>query len=125
MEEQTKENVETKEEVVEKNFFKRMWAEAKDFGAFISENPKYLFTIAAQAAGAVGLILKAADILGSNGGGRNKCDVPDEVTGLNYRTSHPLTNAEIMELSDRMVDGETTGEALMNMGVLKEEKKRK
>ena len=52
-------------------------------------------------------------------------EVPDEITGLNYRTSHPLSNAEILELSDRMVDGETTGEALNNMGVLKQDKKKK
>lgn len=49
------------------------------------------------------------------------CKVEDEVTGLNYMTKHPLTNSEILELSERMVDGQTTGEALDNMGVLRNE----
>ena len=54
-----------------------------------------------------------------------KCLVRDDVTELNYRTTHPLSNSEILELSERRVDGETTGEALNNMGVLRSEKKRK
>ena len=55
----------------------------------------------------------------------DKCLVEDDVTGCNYLTTHPLTNSEILELSNRMSDGETHGEALNNMGLLRKEKKRK
>ena len=54
-----------------------------------------------------------------------RCLVHDDVTELNYRTTHPLSNSEILELSSRKVDGETTGEALVNMGVLRNERVRK
>ena len=53
------------------------------------------------------------------------CLVEDDVTGLNFRTRHSLTNAEILELGDRMIDGQTKGNALNDMGLLKDEKKRR
>lgn len=125
MEEKTKEKVETTENVVEKNIFKRIWTEMKDFKEYVCEDPSRLASVGAGIAGFVGTGLTIFGIISRFWGGGNSCEVPDEITGLNYRTSHPLTNAEILELSDRMVDGETTGEALNNMGVLKTEKKKK
>ena len=58
---------------------------------------------------------------------KNKqCLVEDDVTGCKYLTKHPLTNNEILELESRMINGgETHGEALKNMGVLRKERKRR
>lgn len=53
------------------------------------------------------------------------CLVKDDISGLKFKTTHPLTNHEIMELSERMNDGQTKGEALNEMELLKKEKKRK
>ena len=111
-----------KEELQEKNFLKRVWREAKDFGTFLMENPMRLFQLGS---GLVGCAMTIIGLVSRFGGGGHDCEVPDEITGLNYRTSHPLTNQEIMELSDRLNAGESKGEALSNMGVLKEPKKKK
>ena len=56
---------------------------------------------------------------------REGCRIESEVSGQTYLTTHPLSNHEIMELDRRMINGETTGEALDNMQVLRKEKKRK
>ena len=86
-------------------------------------NPGAVVTLAFSVGGAIiGMITGAANAESRK---YEMCKVEDEVTGLDYLTSHPLTNSEILELSDRMVDGQTTGEALENMGVLRNEKKRR
>ncbi len=53
------------------------------------------------------------------------CRVEDDVTGQYFLTDHPLTNDEILELGEKMIDGESKGEALRDMGVLRKEKRRK
>ena len=53
------------------------------------------------------------------------CLVEDDVTGLDFKTKHPMTNKEILELGDRMIDGQSKGDALNEMGLLKKEKKRR
>ena len=53
------------------------------------------------------------------------CSVEDDVTGLNFRTKHALNNSEILELGNRMIDGQTKGDALDDMGLLKKERKRR
>lgn len=53
------------------------------------------------------------------------CLVEDDITGLNFKTKHPLTNGQIMELGERMNVGQSKGEALNEMELLKKEKKRK
>lgn len=53
------------------------------------------------------------------------CYVKDDVTELRYLTTHPLVNQEIKELSERKIAGETTGEALDNMGLLRNERVRR
>lgn len=121
MEDKKEELQEKVEEVPEKNLLKRAWREAKDFGAFLMENPMRLFQLGS---GLVGGAMTIIGLISRFGDGGHNCEVPDEITGLNFRTSHPLTNIEIMELSDRLSAGESKGEALSNMGVLKEQKKR-
>jgi len=49
----------------------------------------------------------------------------DDFTGERYLLNHPLANGEILELSEKMEGGMTKGEALKEMGVLSDEKKRK
>ena len=60
-------------------------------------------------------------IVGAIAGGNNPeaCLVKDDVTDLNFRTKHPMTNKEILELGDRMIDGQSKGDALNEMGLLK------
>lgn len=53
------------------------------------------------------------------------CLVEDDVTGLDFKTKHPMTNKEILELGDRMIDGQSKGDALNEMGLLKKERKRR
>lgn len=128
MEEQIKEKTEEKqEEVIEGNFFqrakRRIQEEFISIGKFLKEHPEHMVT---TVTGAIGIVVTATGFaIKCFSGNSENCYVPDEVTGMNYLTDHPLTNSEIMELSDRMIDGESTGEALTNMGVLKNEKKRR
>lgn len=55
---------------------------------------------------------------------KEKCLVEDDVTGQDFRTTHPMTNNEILELGSRMIDGQTKGDALCEMGLLAKEKRR-
>jgi hypothetical protein len=55
---------------------------------------------------------------------REDCSVEDDVTGLKFMTNRPLSNSDILELGDRMIDGQTKGDALNEMGLLKKEKRR-
>ena len=51
--------------------------------------------------------------------------VEDDITGLDFKTKHPMTNKEILELGDRMSVGQSKGDALNEMGLLKKERKRR
>lgn len=53
------------------------------------------------------------------------CLAEDDRTGEKLLTKQPLTNAQILELGDRMDEGLSKGEALRDMGLLRDEKKRK
>lgn len=53
------------------------------------------------------------------------CLVKDDISGLKFKTTHPLTNHEIMELGERMNNGQSKGEALDEMELLKKERKRR
>ena len=88
-----------------------------------TEKPDLLFKVAMVVGGTlVGLLSGAVDTSAER---NKKCLVEDKITGCDYLTKHPLTNSEILELSNRMSDGETHGEALSNMGLLRKDKKRK
>lgn len=102
-------------------------SKAKKVGKVIVEvtetNPSLIITIGMGIGSAVIGILTGAASAQTDKYEHSK--VEDDVTGLNYLAKHPLTNREILELSERKVDGETTGEALENMGLLRNEKKRR
>lgn len=90
---------------------------------YLSENPAAIIPFL----GVFGELIGAAATVyaGNAKKGNIACLSKDEVTGECYRLTHALTNDEIMELSSRMVDGDTKGEALEVMGLLKKERKRK
>lgn len=126
------ENNETKtEEIVETEvklgFFDKvkLWGKALKQGTteFIVENPAMTMPIL------TGLIMFGGGILkgltGSSGKRLERCKVQDPITGEYFLAEHPLTNTEILELGERMSDGESKGEALDNMNLLRDEKKRK
>lgn len=87
------------------------------------ENPQISLTILSG----FGMLVAggAKALLGSGSNKLDKCRVQDDVTEEYFVTTHPLTNDEILELGERMIDGESKGKALKDMGVLREEKKRK
>lgn len=58
-------------------------------------------------------------------GKTNKCKVESDISGLDYIVKHPMTNQEILELDQKMADGERKGEALDDMELLKKERRRK
>lgn len=126
MEEKTVDETMMAEPVVpeEKQSFSQ---KVKEVGKAISEvlvkNPMLIIPVVSGIFGIVGKVLSIAA-----GGGHDWNEhylSEDDVTGEEYRLRHPMTNAEILELSDRMVDGQTKGEALDDMGLLRNEKRRK
>jgi len=78
---------------------------------------------------AIGLTVSFISIIGSALSGdkkREACLVEDDFTGEDLMVKHPLTNSDILEMSDRMkTDGVTKAEALDDMGLLKNERRRK
>ena len=99
MEEQIKEKTEEKqEEVIEGNFFqrakRRIQEEFISIGKFLKEHPEHMVT---TVTGAIGIVVTATGFaIKCFSGNSENCYVPDEVTGMNYLTDHPLTNSEIM-----------------------------
>lgn len=118
----------TVEEVKEKeSFLNRVKRKAKDVGSaalgFISENPMLIIPIISGVTAIFGGAVKA---IGNAGNGQyDKCLVEDDVTGEEFLVKHPMTNDEILELGTRMIDGEWKGSALDEMGLLRNERKRK
>ncbi len=53
------------------------------------------------------------------------CTTYDPYAGANLMTTHELTNSEILEMTDRMKTGQTKGQALNDMGLLRDEKRRR
>ena len=87
------------------------------------EHPGLFFKVATIGGGLlVGIVSGAVEMDSQR---NKKCQVVDDVTGQKYLTTHPLTNKEILELSDRMVNGQTHGEGLKEMGLLRNERKRR
>lgn len=129
LEEVTLEKTEKTVEVTEEKlgFFTKvkLWGKAIKDGTteFIVENPAMTMPIL------TGLIMFGGGIIkgltGSSGRKLDRCKVQDPITGEYFLADHPLTNSEIRELGDRMSSGEDKGEALENMGLLRNEKKRK
>lgn len=87
---------------------------------YLSENPGAMVPLI----GALGQIIGAgAAIYSASANKRSKVYFSkDDVTGEKYKLVHELTNDEILELSSRMIDGDSKGEALEMMGLLKKKR---
>lgn len=96
---------------------------AEKLGDYLEEHSSMVYTIVSVGGAVIAGTIAGISQVGSTN--RESCNVEDDVTGLNYRTKRPLTNQQILELSDRMIDGESMGGALDEMGVLKKERRRK
>lgn len=90
---------------------------------FASDNPQMIFPIVTAFGSLAFTGLRMITGAGTNQ--IDHCRVEDDVTGEEFITKHPLTNDEILELGNRMIDGEWKGSALNDMGLLKNEKHRK
>ena len=55
----------------------------------------------------------------------DRCTTYDAYAGMEITTTHELSNQEILEMTERMKAGQKKVEALNDMGLLKEDKKRK
>lgn len=126
LKEKTKEKVEEKTEEKIGFFTKvKLWGKAVKEGTveFVAENPTMTVPIL------TGLFMFGAGLFrgltGTGGKRYEHCRVQDPITGEYFLTDHPLTNSEIRELGDRMSEGSSKGEALEDMNLLREEKKRK
>ena len=112
------------EEKKEKSFFEKLKDTKKRFGEFIEKNPAMIIPLVS--AGTMIVRGLFGTLIGAGSVNQAHCMVKDDTTGLKYLCKHPLNNQEILELSDLKTRGElTTGEALVEMDVLKKERKRK
>lgn len=121
------ETIEVKEEYLEKSRWVKAKKWVKEKGnevlTFFTKNPMMMMPILSGVGMLIGGVVKIAS---SNGNDRyESCLVEDDVTGEELLTKHPLTNSEILELGDRMIDGQTKGAALEDMGLLRNERRRR
>lgn len=89
------------------------------FLLYLAENPGAIIPFASIIFGGANLLINCRRKRNDD------CLVKDTITNENYLLKHPLSNSEILELSERMNSGETKGEALSSMELLREEKRRK
>lgn len=117
-----KQKVSFKEKV--QNWFKGFKLKLKKTSDYLDENP--------EKAGALfgGLVTLGiglyAMVAGAAAKEEEKCRIEDEYIGSYWVTDHPLTNKELMELNNRMLESQyyNLGKALDECGYLKDEKKR-
>ena len=100
---------------------KKKVKEVKDEAVeFCVQNPGVIMPLMAG----VGMLITGASTMATRAA-RASTIKDENWTGGNFRTVHPLSNTELLELEQRLKNGEEKGEALSNMGVLKKEKRRK
>ncbi len=109
------------------NIFQKVKRKATETGdkvlGFLVENPQFTLPFLSG----LGMFIAGGGKMLINAERRQaeKCRVKDDVTEEYFMTEHPLTNGEILELNERMIDGQTKGYALNEMGLLRKEKRRK
>jgi hypothetical protein len=109
----------------EKNWFQKTKTKVasglNSFAEFVSKNQAMILPMVSMLGS---MAFKGLTMLaGANQ--NDRCLSEDDVTGEEFMLKHPLRNDEILELGSRMVDGETKGEALNDMGLLRKERRRK
>ena len=83
----------------------------------MNERPDMIIPIITGVTGIVaGVITGIGNLCGVSTNCSESCLVEDDVTGMKFHTKHPLANSEILELSERMIDGQTKGDALNERG---------
>ena len=118
-----KENLETFKGKIGENKYVKKGKEIcvkvkEDIKEYIHNDPFVIIPVALSLISVVSGIGKAVTAQGNGW-------VQDETTGLNFKTTHNLTNDEIVELGMRMENGQPMSEALDDMGLLVREKRRK
>lgn len=120
---QTKEiPVEEKEKSFKERIKIKMDAAKDSIKDAIGENPEII--ISTLISGTIAITVGICKTILDMGRISEDCLVTDDITGCDYLVDHPLTNEEILYFGERISNGESRGEALQNMGVLVEEKKR-
>ena len=92
-------------------------------GKYMDEHPNRIVPIVTSSIAIVAGVITAIANIGTERD--DLCWVQDDVTELDFHTKKALTNSDILELGERMIDGQTKGDALNEMGLLAKEKKRK
>lgn len=116
--------IQEKETKKERKSVKEWISEKKNnFLTFCGEHPQIILPIISG----IGMLVSGGIRLASEQGNKrlDSCKVRDDVTEEYFLVAHPMTNTEILELGERMIDGESKGRALNDMGLLRDEKKRK
>lgn len=90
---------------------------------FFTENPNAIFGIA-SGIGTIGLAIARIIFSAASKSGAGY-SMESDISGGEFRLNHPLTNAEIQELDNRMLEGASMGDALEEMGALKKERRRR
>ena len=122
-------NVEQKQKVSFKDKVREKIEEWKKFkkkaSEYFEEHPEAFGTVVG---GIITIILGGAGIIARQASKSDEnCRIEDEYIGSYWVTDHPLTNRELMEVNNRMLEMqyENLGQALYECGYLKDEKKRK
>ena len=117
------ENIKNEEETKPETFWQKVKEVGKIAGEIIVKNPMLLIPIVSGVFGIAGRIVSGA---AKNHDAWNEHYLSeDDVTGEDFRLKHPMTNEEILELGDRMEGGQSKGDALDEMGLLRNERRRR
>lgn len=99
---------------------------AKKTGKIVVEtfkkNPMLAFMAVGSVVSTIGKV--ASDIAERKEDEQKRCTTYDAYAGADLVTTHELTNSEVLEMTERMKSGQKKVEALNDMGLLKEDKRR-
>lgn len=83
----------------------------------LSENPILLIPVISAVTAVLGGGIKK--LQEHNEDRIEACKVPNNLTGVDYQLKRPMTNEQNMEYESRLINGQTPGDALDEMGLLK------
>ena len=121
MEEKKNKNIFEKAKEFIKTGAEKVKEQAKIIGeaamGVIAENPILLIPIITSATAILGGGIKKIQ-----DGGKERaeaCRIPNNLTGVDWELKRPMTNEQNMEYENRLINGQTPGDALDEMGLLK------
>lgn len=116
---------EIKEEKEVKVWYKDLFDKGKEFGANLlhvaAENTDKIVPACLGTYFFISGFIKIA----SGQSKKEELFVVDDVTGEKLLTTRKLCNGDVLTLTEEMKDGKSKGEALRDMGLLQDEKRRK